>query len=308
MLNFVIARLAALVPVLFGTAVLVFGMLHLSPGDPTQAMLSGTVVSGETYERLRRELGLDEPLGKQLVSFLGGLVQGDLGNSYFTKRPVIREVAERMPITLRLMVGAMAFALGIGIPAGIIAAARYGTGVDFAVMSLATLGVSMPSFWVGLMLILVFGVSLGWLPVAGVGGVEYYLMPAFAIGTSAAAVLARLTRSTMLDVLKSDYVRTAKAKGAIPLAVLLRHAFRNAFIPVLTVIGLQVGGLLAGSVVVETVFALPGLGRLLVQGVLARDYPLVQGIAVLVAAAYVLVNFLIDIAYTFVNPRIRFSP
>mgnify|MGYP001010181651 CR=1 FL=1 len=200
------------------------------------------------------------------------------------------------------------FALAIGLTAGIIAAARYGTSVDFGIMTLATLGVSMPGFWVGLMLILVFGVQLGWFPVAGVGGPKYFVLPAFAIGTSAAAVLARLTRSTMLEVLRSDYVRTARAKGVVPRVVLLRHAFRNAFIPVLTIIGLQVGGLLAGSVVVETVFALPGLGRLLVQGVQARDYPLVQGMSVLIAAVYVLVNFLVDVAYTLINPRIRFEP
>lgn len=308
MTRFVLTRLLSLIPVLFGTAVVTFSMVHLTPGDPTQAMLGGQMVSGETYERLRRELGLDEPLLKQFTGFIGGLVQGDLGTSYFTKRPVIREVTDRLPITLNLMLGAMLFALAIGIPAGIIAAARYGSALDFGVMGVATLGVSMPGFWVGLMLILVFGVQLGWLPVAGIGGPQYYILPAFAIGTSSAAVLARLTRSTMLEVLRSDYVRTAKAKGALPITVLLRHAFRNAFIPVLTIIGLQIGGLLAGAVVTETVFALPGLGRLLVQGVLARDYPLVQGIAVLASIVYVLVNFLVDIAYTLINPRIRFAP
>ena len=308
MLRFVLTRFLSLVPVLLGTAIVTFGMLHLTPGDPTQAMLGGQLVSGETYDRLRADLGLDEPLGTQFVTFVGGLLQGDLGTSFFTKRPVIREVAERLPITLTLMVGAMIFALAIGLTAGIIAAARYGTSVDFGIMTLATLGVSMPGFWVGLMLILVFGVQLGWFPVAGVGGPKYFVLPAFAIGTSAAAVLARLTRSTMLEVLRSDYVRTARAKGVVPRVVLLRHAFRNAFIPVLTIIGLQVGGLLAGSVVVETVFALPGLGRLLVQGVKARDYPLVQGMSVLIAAVYVLVNFLVDVAYTLINPRIRFEP
>ncbi|MBX3144779.1 MAG: ABC transporter permease [Trueperaceae bacterium] len=308
MTRFFLTRLISLIPVLFGTAVVTFSLAHLTPGDPTQAMLGGQMVSGETYERLRRELGLDEPLLKQFTGFIGGLVQGDLGKSYFTKRPVIREVADRLPISLNLMIASLSIALIIGIPAGIIAAARYGTTFDFGVMALATVGVSMPGFWVGLMLILIFGVHLGWLPVAGIGGPQYYVLPALAGGTGGAAVLARLTRSTMLEVLRSDYVRTAKAKGALPITVLLRHAFRNAFIPVLTIIGLQIGGLLAGAVVTETVFALPGLGRLLVQGVLARDYPLVQGIAVLAACVYVLVNFLVDITYTLVNPRIRFSP
>lgn len=307
MLRFTIHRLLSLIPVLFGTAVVVFGMLHLTPGDPAQVILSGQPVSAQTYERLRRELGLDEPLLQQFGSFIGGIMRGDLGTSYFTRRAVTEEIASRFPITFRLMLSAMVIAVLIGIPAGVLAAARYGSGWDFGVMSLATLGVSMPNFWVGLMLILVFSVHLGWLPVAGVGGMRYYVLPALALGTSAAAVLARLTRSSMLEVLRTDYIRTARAKGAMPRSVLLRHAFRNAFIPVLTVMGLQVGSLLAGSVVVESVFALPGLGRLLVQGVSGRDYPLVQGVALMAAALYVLVNFLVDMLYTFVNPRIRYG-
>lgn len=307
MLRYVATRMLSLIPVLFGTAVVVFAMIHLTPGDPAEAMLSGRPASAETYERLRLELGLDEPLLQQFASFLGGLPRGDLGTSYFTRRPVIEEIASRFPITMRLMVGAMVIATLIGIPAGVMAAARYGSPWDFGVMGLATLGVSMPNFWVGLMLILVFSVHLGWLPVAGVGGPSYYVLPAFALGTSAAALLARLTRSSMLDVLQSDYVRTARAKGAMPPSVLMRHAFRNAFIPVLTVIGLQVGSLLTGAIVVETVFALPGLGRLLVQGVAGRDYPLVQGVALMAAGVYVLINFLVDMLYTLVNPRIRYG-
>jgi ABC-type dipeptide/oligopeptide/nickel transport system permease component len=263
-------------------------------------------VSAQAYERLRAELGLDASLPTQFMKYASKLVRGDLGTSYFTKRPVVEEVASRFPITVRLMLGAMFVALAIGVPAGIAAAARFGGAFDFIVMSLATLGVSMPGFWVGLMLILVFSVQLGWLPVAGIGGVAYYVLPAIALGIGSAAVLARLTRSSMLDVLRTDYIRTARAKGAWPNRVLLGHAFRNAFIPVLTVIGLQVGGLLAGAVVIETVFALPGLGRLLVQGVSSRDYPLVQGVALIVSGVYVLVNFAVDLLYSVINPRIRY--
>ncbi len=306
MARFFAQRLVSLIAVLVGTATLVFLMLHLTPGDPARALLGNRPVSAQAYERLRAELGLDASLPTQFMKYASKLVRGDLGTSYFTKRPVVEEVASRFPITVRLMLGAMFVALAIGVPAGIAAAARFGGAFDFVVMSLATLGVSMPGFWVGLMLILVFSVQLGWLPVAGVGGVAYYVLPAIALGIGSAAVLARLTRSSMLDVLRTDYIRTARAKGAWPNRVLLGHAFRNAFIPVLTVIGLQVGGLLAGAVVIETVFALPGLGRLLVQGVSSRDYPLVQGVALIVSGVYVLVNFAVDLLYSVINPRIRY--
>ncbi|MBX3141301.1 MAG: ABC transporter permease [Trueperaceae bacterium] len=306
MARFFLQRLVSLIAVLMGTAVLVFSMLHLTPGDPARVLLGNRPVSAQAYERLRADLGLDEPLLTQFGQFVARLARGDLGTSYFTKRPVTTEVASRFPITFGLMVGAMLVALLIGIPAGVISAARFGGTFDFVVMSLAMLGVSMPGFWVGLMLILTFSVNLGWLPVAGVGGVQYYVLPAIALGTGSAAVLARLTRSSMLDVLHTDYIRTARAKGLWPRRVLIAHAFKNAFIPVLTIIGLQVGGLLAGAVVIETVFALPGLGRLLVQGVSSRDYPLVQGVALIVAAIYVLVNFTVDLLYTFINPRIRY--
>ncbi len=306
MARFYLQRLLSLFAVLAGTLVLVFLMLHLTPGDPARALVSNRPVSAEAYERLRAELGLDEPLLLQFVRFAGGVLRGDFGRSHFTKQPVLAEAASRFPITLRLMIGAMLVALALGLPAGIVAAARFGSAFDFLVMSVATLSVSMPGFWVGLMLILAFSVHLGWLPVAGVGGLRYYVLPSIALGTGAAAILARLMRSNLVEVLRSDYVRTARAKGVAPVRVMLVHAFRNAFIPVLTVIGLQVGSLLAGAVVIETVFALPGLGRLLVQGVSSRDYPLVQGLSLLIAATYVIVNFVVDLLYSVVNPRIRY--
>lgn len=306
MARFYLQRFLSLIAVLAGTMVLVFVILHLTPGDPARALAGNRPVSAETYQRLRAELGLDEPLTVQFAKFAGGVLRGDFGKSHFTKRPVLMDVADRFPITLRLMVGAMLVAVVIGIPIGVISAARYGGTLDFIAMSVSTLGVSMPGFWVGLMLILVFSVQLGWLPVAGVGGIRYYVLPSIALGTSSAAVIARLMRSSMVDALRTDYVRTARAKGVKESRVLLVHAMRNAFIPVLTVLGLQVGGLLAGAVVIETVFALPGLGRLLVQAVSSRDYPLVQGMALIIAAVYVTVNFVVDLLYSLVNPRIRY--
>jgi len=306
MARFYLQRFLSLIAVLAGTMVLVFVILHLTPGDPARALAGNRPVSAETYQRLRAELGLDEPLTVQFAKFAGGVLRGDFGKSHFTKRPVLLDVADRFPITLRLMIGAMLVAVVVGIPIGVVSAARYGSTLDFIAMSVSTLGVSMPGFWVGLMLILLFSVQLGWLPVAGVGGVRYYILPSIALGTSSAAVIARLMRSSMVDALRTDYVRTARAKGVKESRVLLVHAMRNAFIPVLTVLGLQVGGLLAGAVVIETVFALPGLGRLLVQAVSSRDYPLVQGMALIIAAVYVTVNFVVDLLYSFVNPRIRY--
>ena len=294
-------------PVLLGVAVVVFAMLHLTPGDPARAILGDRPASAETLERLRRELRLDEPLPQQFVAFVGSAARGDLGTSYFTRRPVTTEIRERLPVTVRLMIGAMLVALLTGVPAGVLAATRPGTPLDYGVMALATLGVSMPGFWLGLMLILVFAVNLGWLPVAGFSGPQYFVLPALALGASAAAVIARLTRSSLLEVLSLDYVRTAQAKGLHDRQVVFKHALRNALVPVVTVIGLQVGSLLAGSVIIETVFALPGLGRLIVQGIASRDYPLVQGITLFAALSYVLINFLVDLLYGFINPRIRYG-
>ncbi len=294
-------------PVLLGVAVVVFAMLHLTPGDPARAILGDRPASAETLERLRQELRLDEPLPQQFVAFVGSAARGDLGTSYFTRRPVTTEIRERLPVTVRLMVGAMLVALLTGVPAGVLAATRPGTPLDYGVMTLATLGVSLPGFWLGLMLILVFAVNLGWLPVAGFSGPQYFVLPALALGASAAAVIARLTRSSLLEVLSLDYVRTAQAKGLRDRQVVFKHALRNALVPVVTVIGLQVGSLLAGSVIIETVFALPGLGRLIVQGIASRDYPLVQGITLFAALSYVLINFLVDLLYGFINPRIRYG-
>ena len=307
MSHFILSRLFALVPVLLGVAVVVFAMLHLTPGDPARAILGDRPASAETLERLRRELRLDEPLPRQFVAFVGSAARGDLGTSYFTRRPVTTEIRERLPVTVRLMVGAMLVALLTGVPAGVLAATRPGTLLDYGVMAFATLGVSLPGFWLGLMLILVFAVNLGWLPVAGFSGPQYFVLPALALGASAAAVIARLTRSSLLEVLSLDYVRTAQAKGLNNTKVVFKHALRNALVPVVTVIGLQVGSLLAGSVIIETVFALPGLGRLIVQGIASRDYPLVQGITLFAALSYVLINFLVDLLYGFINPRIRYG-
>lgn len=306
MARFYVQRFLSLLAVLAGTMVVVFVVLHLTPGDPARALAGNTPISAESYERLRSELGLDDPLAVQFARFATGVLHGNLGVSHFTKRPVLVEAASRFPITLRVMLGAIVVAILIGIPLGIAAAARFGGPLDFALMAVSTLGVSMPGFWVGLMLILLFSVHLGWLPVAGVGGLRYYVLPSVALGIGSAAVLARVMRSSMVDALRMDYVRTARAKGVSELRVIFVHGLRNALIPVLTLIGLQIGSLLAGAVVIETVFALPGLGRLLVQAVSSRDYPLVQGLSMVIAAGYVTVNFVVDLLYTVVNPRIRY--
>lgn len=300
-------RFVSLIFVLLGTAVLVFSMLYLTPGDPARMILSETPSSAESYLRLRAELGLDDPFHVQFGEFMGRLVRGDLGTSYFTKRPIVQEVASRLYITLPLMLSGMVIGLLLGIPLGILAAAKYNTATDFLIVTITTLGVSMPGFWVGLMLILGFSVNLRWLPVAGVGGPAHYVLPAITLGIGGAAVLTRLTRSSMVEILRTDYIRTAHAKGARPRRVLLWHAFRNALIPIVTVVGMSFGGMLGGAVVVETVFALPGLGRLLLQGVSSRDYPLVQGMSLIMAATFVIVNFIVDVIYSFINPRIRYG-
>lgn len=300
-------RFVSLIFVLLGTAVLVFSLLFLTPGDPARILLSETPTSAEAYERLRAELGLDEPFLVQFGKFMGRLARGDLGTSYFTKQPVIKEVASRLHITVPLMLLGMSFGLAVGIPLGILASARYNSPFDFVIVTITTLGVSMPGFWVGLMLILGFSVNLRWLPVAGIGSFAHFILPAITLGIGSAAVITRLTRSSMVEVLRTDYIRTAHAKGAKPRRVLMRHAFRNALIPIVTIVGLSFGGMLGGAVVVETVFALPGLGRLLLQGVSSRDYPLVQGMSLILATTFVLCNFAVDVIYSFINPRIWYG-
>jgi ABC-type dipeptide/oligopeptide/nickel transport system permease component len=304
-LTYVGRRILAVVPVLFGVTLAVFSMLFLVPGDPVKIMLAEFVTTPEQIAQMRAQLHLDEPVLKQYGRFVGNALRGDLGISIRSRRPVAAEITENIGSTGQLALASMLVAIGLGVPLGLLAALGRNSWLDVAAMVVALLGVAMPSFWLGLLLIFVFSLHLGWLPATGGGDLLHLVMPSVALGMIAAAIIARLTRSSMLEVLGQDYVRTARAKGLGGWSVIARHALRNALIPVVTVFGLQFGNLLAGAVIVETVFSRPGLGRLIVGGILAKDFPLVQGTVLFVAAAYVLINVVVDVAYAYVDPRIR---
>jgi peptide/nickel transport system permease protein len=282
---------------------LAFLISHLVPGDPVTVML-GTQGTAEQAEMLREELGLNDPIYVQYVRFIGRAVQGDLGRSIRTEQPVLTEIGERFGTTLWLTVVSVIAAAIVGMSLGI-AAASSGPLGDSAIMAFALLGISMPYFWSGILLILLFGLTLDWLPVAGTGW-KAMILPAITLAAPAAAVLARMTRSTMLEVLNQDFVRTARAKGLRERIVILRHVLKNALIPVVTIIGLQFGGLLAGSVIVESVFSRPGLGRYTVTAIQSRDFPQIQGIVLVTAAIYVFVNLAVDLLYAVLDPRIRY--
>ena len=305
MLTYVGRRILAVVPVLFGVTLAVFSMLFLVPGDPVKIMLAEFVTTPEQIARMRAQLHLDEPVLVQYGRFVGNALRGDLGVSIRSRRPVAAEIGENIGSTGQLALASMVVAIGLGVPLGLLAALGRNSWLDVAAMVVALLGVAMPSFWLGFLLIFVFSLHLGWLPATGGGDLLHLVMPAVALGMIAAAIIARLTRSSMLEVLGQDFVRTARAKGLGGWSVIVRHALRNALIPVVTVFGLQFGNLLAGAVIVETVFSRPGLGRLIVGGILAKDFPLVQGTVLFVAAAYVLINVMVDVAYAYVDPRIR---
>ena len=305
MLIFVARRVLAVVPVLFGVTLAVFSMLFLVPGDPVKMMLAEFVTNPDQIAQMRAQLHLDEPILQQYGRFVGNAVRGDLGTSIRSRRPVATEIAENVGSTAQLALASMAVAIGLGIPLGLVAALGRNSWLDVAAMVVALLGVAMPSFWLGLLLIFAFSLHLGWFPATGGGDLHHLVLPAVTLGMIAAAIIARLTRSSMLEVLGQDYVRTARAKGLAWWGVVVRHALKNALIPIVTIFGLQFGNLLAGAVIVETVFSRPGLGRLVVGGILAKDFPLVQGAVLFVAAAYVLINVVVDVAYAFVDPRIR---
>lgn len=306
MARFLARRILLTLPVLLGVATLVFSLLHLVPGDPAQAML-GDAASPSDVVELRRRLGLDRPLVEQYVQFLGGGVRGDLGVSFRTNQPVVSAIAERLPATLELAVAALAVALIVAIPLGIAAAVWAGTSIDYAATTTALLGISMPSFWLGPLLALVFSVSLGWFPVSGRGTVGHLVLPALTLGAPLAAVLARITRASVIEELREWYVLAARARGASRIRAVLRHAVRNGLIPIVTVVGLQTGAVLTGAVITETIFAWPGVGRLLVQSIGFRDYPLVQGCILFIAVTYVSTNLLVDVAYGLLDPRIRYE-
>ena len=299
-----VGRLAAAALVVLGVCTLVFLLIHLVPGDPVEAML-GEGARPADRAALTAALGLDRPLGEQYLSYLARLARLDLGQSFVYQRPVADLLAERLPATLTLAAVALGLALLLAVPLGVLAACRRGLALDGAAMGFSLLGSSIPNFWLGPLLILVFSLWLGWTPVSGREGPASLILPALTLGTSLAAILARMVRSSVLEVLGEDYIRTARAKGLSPAAVLWGHALRNAWLPVLTLVGLQLGGLLGGAVITETVFAWPGVGSLLVEAIQGRDYPVVQGCVLLISLAYVLVNTGTDLAYAWVDPRIR---
>jgi len=302
--NFLLSRLFSALLVILGVVCLVFLLIHLIPGDPVDVML-GESARPADREALRVSLGLDRPIGTQLGGYLSGIVQLDFGDSLHSKRPVSELLAERIPATLQLAFTALLLALALALPLGILAASRRGTAWDWGAMGFSSLGISIPNFWLGPMLVLCFSLWLGWTPVSGRDSASSLVLPAITLGTGFAAVLARMIRSSLLEVLGEDYVRTARAKGLDEVHVMWRHALRNAWLPVLTLIGLQLGALLGGAVVTEVVFDWPGIGSLMIDAIQKRDYPVVQGCVLFVSLAYVLVNTLTDLAYGLVDPRIR---
>ena len=306
MLRYLGRRLILTIPVLLGVATMVFALIHLIPGDPAQAML-GEAAAEADVQALRERLGLDRPLLQQYGLFLRGVARGDLGKSLRTDEPVTQAILVRLPATMELAAAAMLVAIGVAIPLGIVAAVGRGTVVDHAATTLALLGVSVPNFWLGPILALVFAVELGWLPVAGRGTPAHLVLPAISLGAALAAILARMTRASLLEELREPYVQAARARGASRLRAVLRHAFRNSLIPVVTLIGLQFGAVLTGAVITETIFAWPGIGRLLIQSIGFRDYPMVQGCILLIAVTYVGMNLLTDLAYGILDPRIRYE-
>jgi len=309
MLAYTARRILGLVPVLLGVVFLVFGMLWISPGDPVVALLgeSAQGISSEALAELRHAYGLDRPFLVQFGSYLADVVRGDLGVSVRSSQTVLSEVASRFPATLALAGSAMLVAIAIGMFFGVLAAVYRGTVVDHVAVVIALLGVSVPVFWSGLVLMLVFALSLGWLPASGYGSWRHLLMPAAAVGFSSAAFIARITRASLIEALRQDYVRTARSKGLAPRVVRLKHALRNALLPVVTVVGLQFGGLLGGAVLTETVFAWPGVGRMLVDAIRSRDMPLVQGTVLFVAVLFIVVNLVVDLSYAALNPKVRYE-
>jgi len=329
----VLERFLITIPIMFGVAVVVFFFMRLTPGDPVDIMMGqGGAVSAGEMEQLRHEFHLDEPLPVQLWLFLKDAVRGDLGYSYIQKRPVTEIIADRLPATIELAGGALFFALLVSIPIGIVSAVRQRSLVDQLSMAGAFLGISMPAFWLGIVLILFFSVRLRWLPVQGritygtgleevtgfyvldsvltrnwtalLSSLKHLVLPSITLGATVAAIVARVLRSSMVEILRQDYITLARAKGQVESLVVMKHALRNALIPTVTVVGLQVGALLGGNMIVETVFGWPGLGRLVVNAIFERDFPLVQGAVMVYAFTYVMANLIVDVLYTYLNPKI----
>jgi peptide/nickel transport system permease protein len=311
--SYLAGRVLALVPVLLVVGAVVFGLTRFTPGDPVRVLL-GEDARPEQVQALRRHLGLDRPLVVQFALWVGRAVRGDLGVSYFNRLPVRHIIAQHIGPTVMLSVLAITVALCIGIPVGVVSAVFRNSWLDQASLALALLGAAVPSFWLGLSLIVVFAVGLGWLPSSGFKplteglwpSVRHLLLPALALGLPNSALIIRFVRSSLLDVIGADYVRTARAKGLAERVVIFRHALRNALVPILTVVGLTFAALMGGAVVTETVFAIPGIGQLVVSSVLRRDYPVIQGVTLVVTTSYVMINLLVDLSYLAVDPRVKY--
>ena len=315
MLRYILFRLLLLIPLLFGVSLVTFLLVNIAPGDPisTRFGLDPRGADKETVDRLREELGLNDPLPVQYLNYVGGLLQGDMGTSITTRTPVSEEIRARLPATLELAVAGMALVLLVSIPLGILSAVHRGSIVDMFSTGVALLGVSIPSFWLGIMLMLLFSLQLGWLPSSGRGDgtfsgeLKSLILPAVTLAFGLLGLATRIMRSSMLEVLGRDYVRTARAKGASSRRVVLKHGLRNAFIPLLTILGIQFAGLLGGTVIIETIFAWPGIGRLAVNAIFRRDYPVIMGTVLVFSVTFLIVNLLIDILYTLIDPRIRYD-
>ena len=306
MSRFLLQRLLLLIPTLLGVLLVTFLLLYVAPGDPVQAMV-GERADPETLARLRAELHLDDPLYQQFTHYVGGVLRGDLGTSYITRRPILHDLMQRFPATLRLAGAAMLFAAVAGIAIGIYGAWRPGALLDRMAAFGAYLGISFPVYWVGLILILIFAVNLRWLPPSGSGGLAYLILPALTLGMRSVAFLSRMTRAAMQEVLQSDFVRTARAKGLLEKRVVLSHGFRNALLPVLTVVGLDFGSYLTGSILTETIFSWPGVGRYVLTAIDKRDLPAVQGSILFLSLVFVLVNLITDLLYARVDPRVAYD-
>ena len=306
MLRYLIRRLLLTVPVFVGVATLVFSLIHLVPGDPAQSMLGESAAPADV-SALRERLGLDRPLAAQYATFMTGLARGDLGTSFRYGTPVLTEIAARVPSTAQLAAAAMAVAILVALPLGVLAAVYKGTAIDFGAMAVALAGISMPNFWLGPLLAIFFSVHLGWLPVSGTGDWRHLVLPAVTLGAALAAILARMTRASLLEELRELYVVAARARGVSKARAILAHALRNSLIPVVTIIGLQLGAVLNGTIITETIFAWPCVGRLLIQAINFRDYPLVQGCILFIAVTYVAMNLITDLVYGWLDPRIRYE-
>ncbi|MGN1025380.1 MAG: nickel ABC transporter permease [Faecousia sp.] len=304
MLKFIAKRLLVMIPVLIGVTFIIFSMMYITDGDPARMML-GDLATDEEVEALREEMGLNDSFFTQYFNYLGDLLHGDLGTSYATKQPVAAVVAARLPATIKLAFLSCLFAIIVGVSIGIISAVRQYSVVDSIARVVSLLGISLPNFWLALLLMLLFSVKLGWLPASGLYGPAYYIMPMISISAVSIATFARTTRSSMLEVIRQDYIRTARAKGQNEWVIVFRHALKNALIPIITIVGVQFATALGGAVVNEQVFAIPGLGKLMVDSIKSRDFPVVQGGVLIIAFMFSILNLLIDLLYAFVDPRIK---